>query len=294
MREPLHPTPYADVNDALRDLLARVRATLGTQFVGMYLTGSLALGDFDPAGSDIDLVVVTEGTLSASRIEALRGMHERFAAGASPWAGKVEAVYIPCETLRRAAPDDAGYPQVEKGHGLFVDQLESGWIVQCYILREHGVALAGPDPRTLLDPLDPDAMRRAVLPIPVIWLGLAYHDPAWLDWLRERGNQAFVVLTLCRLLYTLATGGVASKPGAARWAQQTLGGRWTGVPARPLARQHAGTPIPDSDLMETVALIGYTVQQFRQWEARHGGDGSALDTTPAGDDRNGRPGRGPG
>lgn len=269
MLGPLHPTPYADVNDALRDLLAGVRAALDMRFVGMYLTGSLALGDFDPATSDIDLVVVTGDALPANLVEPLREMHERFAAGDSPWAGKVEAVYIPRNALRRAAPDDALYPQVEKDRDLFVDQLESGWIVQCYILREHGVTLAGPDPRTLLDPLDPDALRRAVLPIPVIWLGLAYHDPAWLAWLRERANQAFVALTLCRLLYTLDTGRVASKPGAARWAQQALGAHWAGLLARSLAGQPDSGPIPDSDLAATVSLIGYTVRQFRQWEAGH-------------------------
>jgi hypothetical protein len=268
MRERPQPTPYADVNGALRDLLAGVRAILGTRFVGMNLTGSLALGDFDPATSDIDLVVVTDGALPADLVATLRDMHGRFAAGDSPWAGKVEAVYIPRDALRRATPDDVAYPQVEKDRGLFVDQLESGWLVQSYILREHGVTLAGPDPRTLIDALDPDAMRYAVLPIPVIWLGLAYHDPAWLAWLRERGNQAFVALTLCRLLYTLATGGVASKPGAARWAQQTLGGRWAGLLARSLAGQHDSAPIPESGLPGTVALIAYTVQQFRQWETR--------------------------
>jgi Domain of unknown function (DUF4111)/Nucleotidyltransferase domain len=265
----VQPTPYAGVNAALRDLLAGVRAVLEAHFVGMYLTGSLALGDFNPHTSDIDLVIVTGGALPEDRVEALREMHSRFDAGDSPWAGKVEAVYISRDALRRAAPDDAMYPQVEQGRGFFVDQIESGWLVQCYILREHGVRLAGPDPRRLIDPLDLDAMRRAVLPIPVIWLGLAYHDPAWLEWLRERGNEAFVVLTLCRLLYTLGTGGVASKPEAARWAQQTLGGRWDGLLARSLSGQHETAPIPDSDLTETVVLIAYTVRQFRQWEAGH-------------------------
>jgi hypothetical protein len=233
----------------------------------MYLTGSLALGDFDPHTSDIDLVIVTGGALPEDRVAALRAMHARFDAGDSPWVGKVEAVYIPREALRRATPGAAAYPQVEQERGFFVDQFESGWLVQCYILREHGVALAGPDPHTLLDPLNPDAIRRTVLPIPVIWLGLAYHDPAWLAWLRERGNQAFVALTLCRLLYTLDTGGVASKPGAARWAREALGGRWAGLLARALTGQHDPAAISYSDLADTVALIAYTVRRFRQWEA---------------------------
>jgi hypothetical protein len=41
------PTPYPDVNAILNVLLAAVRAILGNQFVGFYLYGSLASGDFD-------------------------------------------------------------------------------------------------------------------------------------------------------------------------------------------------------------------------------------------------------
>jgi len=75
MREPLYPTPYADVNEALRDLLARMQTILEGHFVGMYLSGSLALGDFDPRTSDIDFVVVTDAVLSDDLFSALQDMH---------------------------------------------------------------------------------------------------------------------------------------------------------------------------------------------------------------------------
>ena len=93
-------------------------------------------------------------------------------------------------------------------------------------------------------------------------------DPGWLGWLREPGSQAFVTLTLCRLLYTLATGGVASKPGAARWAQQALEPRWRGLVTRALAGQHDPVPPMEQDIAGTVALVHYTVERFRQWDTR--------------------------
>ena len=52
MREPLNPTPYSDVNAVLHDFLANIQAIVGSHFVGMYVSGSLALGDFDPDSSD--------------------------------------------------------------------------------------------------------------------------------------------------------------------------------------------------------------------------------------------------
>lgn len=42
------PTPYSDVNAVLHELLSGVQNILGKQFVGMYLGGSIATGDFDP------------------------------------------------------------------------------------------------------------------------------------------------------------------------------------------------------------------------------------------------------
>lgn len=163
MPDPSHPTPYPDLNAVLREFAAQIQAILGDHFRGMYLSGSLALGDFDPNTSDIDFIVVTDAALADDLLAALREMHARFAAGDSPWAGKIEAVYIPQEALRHYPPPPAQYPQVEKDRPFFLDQLEGGWIYHCYILREHGVVIAGPAPRTLIDPVDPDAMRRAAL-----------------------------------------------------------------------------------------------------------------------------------
>ena len=264
MSKLLHPTTYTDVNAVLRDFLAYIQAILGSRFLGMYLSGSLALGDFDPHSSDIDFVVVTDAEIADDLFVALQDMHTHFDESLSPWAAKVEAVYIPQDALRHSAPTTARYPQIEKGTTLFKDHLESGWIFQCDILREHGVVVAGPDPRTLIDPVDPDDMRRAVAAIPGLWLEQARHDPSWLAWLHQRGNQAFVVLTLCRLLYTLDSGTVASKLAAACWAQKALGKRWAALIERSFAGQHDSRETPDSDVNDTVALIQYTVERSQQ------------------------------
>ena len=41
-------TDYPEVNSVLQELLLGARALLGHRFIGMYLDGSLAIGDFDP------------------------------------------------------------------------------------------------------------------------------------------------------------------------------------------------------------------------------------------------------
>ncbi len=184
--------------------------------------------------------------------------------GDSPWARIIEAAYIPRDALRPDAPAAARYPQIEKGGTLALDHLESGWVVQCYTLREHGVMVAGPCPRALSDPIDPRDMRRGAAVHAGVWAEQARHDPDWLVWVRHGENRAFVVLTLCRMLYTLDTGTVASKPMAARWAQGAVDNRWAALIERALAGQHEGGDASDGDVHDTAALVEYTVELNRQ------------------------------
>jgi hypothetical protein len=257
------PTPYPAVNAALREFLASVRAILGPHLRGMYLVGSLAVGDFDPASSDLDIIVVTDDALPEDRITALRDHHTRFDASDSLWATRLEAVYIPQADLRVPASADASYPQVERDRPFFVEPLEPGWSVQRCTLHEHGVVIAGPEPRDLLDPVDPDEMRRDGAIIAHTWLDQAEHDPTWLDWARPRGNCAFVVATLCRLLITLETSGVASKPAATRWAQHALDNQWAGLIARSWAARDENGATPQDDMETLVAFIRYTAARYR-------------------------------
>ena len=144
----LRPTLYPDVNAALHLLRQEARTILGDHFHSMYLTGSLALGDFDPHRSDIDYIVVTDVDVAADQLTALRAMHARFNASASPWATEVEVVYIAQDALRRHDPARATHPHIERGpdETLRMDELDSGWVVQRHILRTRGVVVAGPPP----------------------------------------------------------------------------------------------------------------------------------------------------
>src|SRR5207248_2303487 len=81
--------------------------------------------------------------------------------------------------------------------------------------REHGVILTGPDPKTLVDPVPPDELRREIRrTIEVIGTEIRC-GPAWV---KTRWGQAYVVLSFCRMLQTLETGRVESKRAGALWA----------------------------------------------------------------------------
>lgn len=53
----------AEIKIFLNSLISKLHALLETPVIGIYLHGSLAMGGFNPARSDIDLLVVTEEAL---------------------------------------------------------------------------------------------------------------------------------------------------------------------------------------------------------------------------------------
>ena len=61
----------ADIETYLAELAARLRDGLGDRLVGVWLFGSGALGDFDPATSDLDVQAVTTVRLARAERERL-------------------------------------------------------------------------------------------------------------------------------------------------------------------------------------------------------------------------------
>jgi hypothetical protein len=210
------------VNAALEELLTGVRRALGEHFVGLYLYGSLAAGDFLPDRSDIDFIVVTEGPLSEPIVAALREMHEALWAGGSYWAQRLEGAYIPKAELRRHSPDYPPRPTINEGHFYLAGE-DADWVFHRCVLREHETIVAGPSIRDLIDPIGPEELRGAVRGLLEQWWEPMLHNPRKL---REPGYAPYAVLSLCRALYTLERGTIASKTQAAEWALRAVDPSW--------------------------------------------------------------------
>jgi len=248
-------TPYPEIDALLNELWAGTQAILRDQWVGIYLSGSLAAGDFDPLRSDIDFVIITTGKLPAHLIQSLAALHTRLIGCYPVWGKRLEGPYIPLSSLRCYDPAAADYPSAQTGGSFGIDRQGIDGVIQRHILREHGVVIAGPAPQDLIDLVPPADLRRASAGILKEW---------WLPQLQdqhrllERAYQAYAVLTMCRILYTLASGEVVPKPRAARWVQQSLEPRWTFLIERALTWQ----PDDDvNDLEETLGFIRYTLKQ---------------------------------
>lgn len=140
------PTPDADLNQVLQELVPGIRALVGANFVGAYLQGSLAHGGWD-ADSDVDFAVVLEQDLPESDLPALQALHAQVYGRASYWAQHLEGSYFPRAVLRSG--ERAGEPlwYLNNGRRELVRSNHCNTLVVRWVLRECGVRLAGPEPR---------------------------------------------------------------------------------------------------------------------------------------------------
>jgi predicted nucleotidyltransferase len=253
--EVFSPTPYPDVNTVLKLLLKEAQGVLDNYFIGLYLHGSLALGDFNPGSSDIDFCIVTSRELPLKLISELEAAHQRINDSGLAWVDKLEGSYLSKKAVRRYRPEEVPHPHVWNKK-FQVTRDESAWAIDRHILREHGVTVAGPPVKPLIDPVSPDELRNVIITgIRDEWVS-KLNEP---EWLKPPSSQPFVVLTCCRALYTMKFGTIVSKPVSARWAVEALGKQWKGLIETALA-WHYG--LPHGDIEQTLQFMRYTMEQI--------------------------------
>lgn len=262
------PTPYSDLNSVLRDLVTRVRQALDANFIGAYLQGSFAVGDFD-IYSDVDFLILLEEDVSNVQLPPLQALHADLFKLDCPWAQHLEGSYLPRAALTRLPPPQREFLYLDHGSTKLVRSPHDDSLVVYWSLRERGVTLIGPEPHSFVSPVPADALRQELLGTMREWRERLLNNPDELD---NRFYQPFAVLSYCRMLHTLEGGTVESKRAGAIWAKNTLDSRWHRLiqrawDARPgepslKVRQKADP----SDLKSTWEFMEYAVDLSRQWK----------------------------
>lgn len=217
------PTPYPELNEVLRKFVESAQTILAENFCGAYLQGSFAVGDADEH-SDVDFIVVTHGEVTDDQVADLKAMQERLYELDTPWAQHLEGSYFPKELLRRADPTRTPLVYFDNGATEPVRDNHCNTAVVRWSLREHGIVLAGPEPKSLIDPVSPAQLRREAreamdefaewAPGPTKAGGMS------------RWKQPYLVLNFCRMLQTVENGRVTSKREGGEWALDALDPEW--------------------------------------------------------------------
>ena len=236
------PEPAAAAHAFAGDVAAKVRGVLGERVVGVYVGGSLALGDYAPGRSDIDMAVIVADGLAEAERDALVAVVV-VASMDCPTRGLELVVYTRAAAAEAAWPPgfevniDAG-PQMPVHVGFDPDAEPAHWFaIDLAVLREHGVAIYGPPPAEIFGEPERAAILRA------LGESLAWHSA------HERASPG-AVLNACRAWRYAEEGVWSSKADAATWLRARSG--LPVIEAALRAREVGGAVDPDAAHM----LIG--------------------------------------
>lgn len=255
-----YPTQFPELNELLKELVEKTSKILGDNFVGAYIQGSTALGALD-MHSDCDFLIIINRPLTPDQESAIRALHDEIPTRSGHWTHHIEGSYPVKDELRTL--DDLGKNWLFIDHGL----REMEWSTHCnsevvrWILREHGVTLVGPSPKDLVNKVDPEVLRekmrkdiKTFLPEMLTWMGL---ESPW--------GQRYAVTTLCRTLYTIEKGEVASKKGSLLWAKDNLDTKWQAIITEALEGRSLGwnhsDPVKLGSIKQIEAFNEYAKQQ---------------------------------
>jgi Aminoglycoside adenylyltransferase, C-terminal domain len=250
------PTQFPELNELLRELTDRAADILGDNIVGAYLQGSFAVGDAD-MHSDCDFLIPVHGPITPDQEAGLRALHDEIPTRPGHWTQHLEGSYPDKDDLRTL--DGLGRPWLYIDHGW----REMQWSTHCntevvrWSLRECGVTLTGPHPKTLVDPVRPEVLRarmreyaRNFLPDLLSWTNF---DIAW--------AQRYAVTTLCRILHTFDEGQVTSKKAALLWANCHVDPQWSSLVQQVLDDRQLGwdpdEPPRRGSVEQTLAFVQY-------------------------------------
>lgn len=207
------PLP-ATIHSLMLDLGAGLRSVLGHRLVGLYLGGSLSLGDYCEASSDLDFLAVTDGILSPEDMLAVGMLHSELRER-HKMAQRLEGDYAPRGFI---VPDGTTEPVPGCEHGVFLPKVGEIMLTadHIYNMRENGLVFEGPEPWKVLPAVSAEQVRAAVR-------AMLKEGPGTCDTPEDAARE---VLSLFRSLYALELGRPTSKSEGVNWARTHLETEW--------------------------------------------------------------------
>jgi predicted nucleotidyltransferase len=265
MKKKMFPKPYQELNQVLTELVVRMQGILENDFVGAYLQGSFAVGDYDQH-SDVDYIVVVEDELISRQVNALQVMHDQVYELESEWAKHLEGSYFPREVLRNPSNKGQDLWYLDHGARTLIRSDHCNTILVRWVVREKGIGLAGPPPRTLVNPISKELLRAEIFETLTDWGHQILDNPTPYN---NRFYQAFIVLNYCRMYHDLLRGYPGSKREGAEWAKTNLDPSWSDLiddswDGRPNPAKKVRQPADPEAFRRTLKFVQYIISESRK------------------------------
>ncbi len=207
----MHPSPLERLRPQLASLGREIADALGDAFVGMYVYGSLATGDWHERTSDIDCLVVLRRPPDDGERRKLAALHR--AASKTEVGAKIEADYVELDVLR--SKDRSGAVCAVHG-GEFRSAVPCPVSADNVLaLLRHGVAILG-EPVEGLGLAVSDAELRASV------CAMFAEDRERLE-TADEGMAMDLLIDALRCMYARATGLPPTKREAIDHHRELLG-----------------------------------------------------------------------
>jgi predicted nucleotidyltransferase len=232
--------PRAELESLTREL----QRALGDAVVGVYAHGSFALGCFNPALSDLDVLVVTRRALTREERSTL-----------GPLLGRVPRLEIhflhesALRPWRHPATYDLHFGSEQRVVGPGADHDLAAHVT---VARHAGIGMLGPPPIDVLPEVPwadyEDSLRRD------------------LEWCGEHGGRLYTVLSPARIWATLTECVVHSKATGAAWALERAPQEFQPLLSRALGAYRTGASEPRIERDEVRRFAEYVMEQLAAGE----------------------------
>jgi hypothetical protein len=162
--------------------------------------------------SDIDLLAVSSRVVTEDDIHRLREMHRRIAERHPGWENRIEVAYQSLRGLKTWPNERSPMGIISPGEPIHLIDAGADWRINWFFVLDHGIALSGPAPDTLIAPMPPELFTEAARELGRDWV-TRIHD------VTDHRGESYAILTVCRALYSHHTGEPVSKLQAARWVE---------------------------------------------------------------------------
>lgn len=234
----MRPELPGPIQSTMNDLTSGLLTILGSRLIGVYLGGSLALGDFADSTDNLDFLVVTDGPLSPEDLVGMSQLHRELR-DRHPYASRLEGDYASLEVI---VPTGTACPVPGCERGVFLPRVGEVVLTSLTLetLRQRGIIVYGAHPREVLPPISPAEIRQAAADL-LTELPRAGATPA---------ETAALLLNRLRSAQSLETGELSTKSGAVEWALSRLDPSWHGTIKAAVAMRLGEATPEDEALLE--------------------------------------------
>jgi hypothetical protein len=251
-------TPHPEINEILISFVDGVMDILADKICGIYLTGSLSYGDFNENSSDIDLTVILKNPASSIELGRIKEFHVRLEKNFEKWAKRLECTYTPSAMLASTRPPQEPRPWYCGFESFLYEEAPYGneWIINNYLLYNFAIPLVGTNFKELTGPIDIKEVQKACIRDLFVEWEPKMNNPIYLN---DSHNQSYLILNLCRILYTVIQKATGSKKVSAAWAKQEFGSPWKNLIELAESWQY-GKEMNEQD--KTVAFIRFSINEI--------------------------------